>query len=145
MKDFDEYDYWSRSPKNSINVNSLPAHEVGKKLVQAVNQKLKVEIEYDDGNEARTKRIIEPYELFERLGNNYIQSYCYLRQDFRTFRIDRIKTIDVINSPHERKPPSIPTYSQTYSPTPQTSTESKIPGWLLIVGFILLLYYCSKS
>jgi predicted DNA-binding transcriptional regulator YafY len=144
MKDFDEFDYWSRSPEKNVNLNSLLTNEVGKKLVQAVNQKLKAEIEYDDGNETKTKRIIEPYGLFERLGNNYVQSYCYLRQDFRTFRIDRIKTIEVINSPHEKKSPSTPIYSPVYSATPQTSVESKIPGWLLIVGFILLLYFCSK-
>jgi hypothetical protein len=144
MWKFSELDYWHRSPKRIINANSLLANDVGKKLVQAVNQKLKAEIVYSGGSEYLSKRTIEPYRFFERLGNNYVESYCYLRQDFRTFRIDRIKSIEVINSPHEKGSASSPTYSSIHTSAPRFSATNGVPNWLWIVGFFLLLYFCSK-
>lgn len=144
MYKFNELDYWQRSPKRRVDTHSLLSSEVGRKLVQAVDQKLKAEIIYSGGSEPPTKRIIEPYKVFERLDNNYVESYCYLRQDFRTFRMDRIESIEVLNLPHEKEAVSSPTYSPTYTSAPRASTASGIPGWLWIAGFLLLLYFCSK-
>ncbi len=144
MNKFEDLEYWQRSPKRRVDTRSLLSSEVGRKLFQAVDQKLKAEIVYSGGSEPPTKRIIEPYKVFERLDNNYVESYCYLRQDFRTFRIDRIESIVVINSPHEKDSSSSRTYTPAYTSAPRAATARGIPGWLWIVGFFLVLYFCSK-
>lgn len=102
MIKFDEFEYGSQRPRNRVNENSYLAGEVENKMAQAIRQKLKVEIEYIDENKTRTNRIIEPYKLFEQYGNNYVASYCYLRKEYRGFRIDRIKSISVLGVPREK-------------------------------------------
>ena len=44
-----------------------------------------------------TKRKVDPYGLTFRFGNWYIIGYCHLRQDVRTFGVDRIRTIRIVN------------------------------------------------
>lgn len=144
MRKFDGLDYWRRSSKNSVHINSIN-NEVEKKLLRAANRKIKAEIIYEGGSEPLAKRIIEPYRLFERLGNHYVESYCHRRKDFRTFRVDRIKSITVINSPQEKESTSSRKYfSPTHAPESQSSTSRGIPYWVWIIGFFLLLYFCSK-
>ncbi len=144
MKNSYDFEYWQRSPKRRVDTHRLSSSEVGRKLVQAVDQKLKAEIIYSGGSEPPTRRIIEPYKVFERLDNDYVESYCHLRQDFRTFRIDRIESIEVLNLPHEKEAAPSTVYHPTYSDTPKEATARGIPGWLWIAGFLLLLYFCSK-
>jgi predicted DNA-binding transcriptional regulator YafY len=144
MKEYNGLYNWHRSPKKSVNINSLLTYEVEKELLKAVNQKLKTEIIYNGGSEPRVKRIIEPHRLFERLGDQYIESYCYLRLDFRTFRIDRIESIEVLNLPHEKEPTSKPQHFSTNISKSRPTTSRGIPYWVWIVGFFLLLYFCSK-
>lgn len=144
MRKYDELDYWHRSPKESINTDAMLTSEMGKKLLHAVEQKLKVEIVYSGGSDSLARRIIEPHKLYQRLDNDYVESYCYLRQDYRTFRIDRIESIEVLNSPHEKdSAPSIQHFP-TYSSAPKSSKTRGIPSWLWIVGLLLVLYFCSK-
>lgn len=136
--------HWHRTQKNHVDQNSISHSEVGKNLGQAVNKKIKVEIVYSGGTEAPSRRIIEPHSLYERQGSIYVESYCHLRKEYRTFKIDRIESIKVINSPQEKASVSSPTNSPTYTPVPQSSAARGIPIWLWIAGFFLLLYFCSK-
>lgn len=47
-----------------------------------------------------TERLIEPFALY----NWTLAAYCRLRKDFRSFRLDRIKKVDILNEcfePHK--------------------------------------------
>jgi len=44
-----------------------------------------------------TKRKVDPYGLTFRFGAWYIIGYCHLRRDVRTFGVDRIRSIRVVN------------------------------------------------
>ena len=44
-----------------------------------------------------TKRRVEPYGITFRFGAWYVIGHCHLRDEIRTFGIDRIRTIKVIN------------------------------------------------
>jgi predicted DNA-binding transcriptional regulator YafY len=46
------------------------------------------------GRQRDTDRIIEPYALTFQWGLWYLVGYCRLRQDMRTFRVDRIQKIE---------------------------------------------------
>jgi len=51
----------------------------------------RVRIQYIDASWRRTERVIEPLRTFRgRLGETYIEAFCHLRGERRTFRLDRI-------------------------------------------------------
>jgi len=60
-------------------------------LAEATHRGGRVEIGYRSGDEI-TERKIDPYGL-AKLGPWYVVAYCHLRQDMRTFRVDRIRWI----------------------------------------------------
>lgn len=61
-------------------------------IKKAINLSKKLEIEYVDSKGNETKRVIKP----EKMKNGKIIAYCYLRNDWRSFKIDRIKRIEII-------------------------------------------------
>jgi predicted DNA-binding transcriptional regulator YafY len=62
-------------------------------LAEASSEGKRVEISYRGGREGGiTERKIDPYGL-AKLGAWYVVAYCHLRQDLRTFRVDRIRSV----------------------------------------------------
>lgn len=51
-----------------------------------------------------TERIIDPYGLVYRVGRWYTVGYCHLRNDVRTFRLDRVLSADLC--PETFQPPA---------------------------------------
>ncbi len=65
-------------------------------IVEAINDKDFLEISYVDREGNSTKRIVEPIDLVENHGRNYLFAFCKLRNDNRHFRIGRIKDITLV-------------------------------------------------
>jgi predicted DNA-binding transcriptional regulator YafY len=57
---------------------------------RAIRSQAKLEITYDDTKGSRTGRIIWPIAIAFMESARIVAAWCELRQDFRTFRIDRI-------------------------------------------------------
>ena len=68
------------------------------------------------GKEETTEREIEPWSVFATLGRWYVLAYCRLVDDQRTFRVDRIKELEVLDERFER-PASVPEPGVGYSPS----------------------------
>jgi predicted DNA-binding transcriptional regulator YafY len=49
-------------------------------------------------NTKATKRKIDPYALVFRAGLWYLIGYCHLREAIRTFRVDRIQKLSILDS-----------------------------------------------
>lgn len=58
---------------------------------QAVRDSLCLEIDYISRDGEHSKRVIDPYVLILKQNVWYIYAFCHTRQDFRTFKIGRIK------------------------------------------------------
>lgn len=58
---------------------------------------------YVPARDETTKRRIDPYGLTFRFGAWYVIGYCHLREDIRTFGVDRIRGIRLVND-HFRYP-----------------------------------------
>ena len=76
--------------------------EKTKKLIieikEALNAKLKIEIEYDSfSSQQVNRRTINPYHVFLHDGFWYLVGFCNLRNEIRTFRIDRIKELQMLH------------------------------------------------
>jgi DNA polymerase III epsilon subunit family exonuclease len=59
-------------------------------LEEAIEQKCPVMMEYLDGQENRTHRVIEPLHVRRRNGELLLIAHCQLRNDRRTFKLERI-------------------------------------------------------
>ncbi len=71
-------------------------------LRQAVRDHRKVRILYHSLNQPEpAERLIDPYALLHRWGWWYVVGYCHLRQDERSFRLDRIQKWTVLNETFE--------------------------------------------
>lgn len=66
----------------------------------ALTNFLLVNINYINAEEKATSRIIEPFALLST-ENWLLVAYCQLRKEFRFFRLDRIKKLQVLNEHFE--------------------------------------------
>lgn len=60
-------------------------------------QQIKITYQSSSGSET-TKRRVNPYALVHRAGWWYLIGYCHLRQAMRTFRVDRIRELELIST-----------------------------------------------
>jgi len=68
------------------------------------------------GKEETTERDIEPWSVFATLGRWYVHGFCRLVDGSRTFRVDRIRALDILDETFER-PEEVPTPGVGYSPS----------------------------
>jgi predicted DNA-binding transcriptional regulator YafY len=60
---------------------------------QAVQQKERVEVRYRSRESGFTYRQLDPYGIVYLNNNWYVAGYCHLREDVRTFRLDRLEVL----------------------------------------------------
>jgi predicted DNA-binding transcriptional regulator YafY len=60
-------------------------------LRQCIGGRCCVQIRYRNLKREDSERVVEPYALAYQMGQWYLVGYCRLRQELRTFRIDRIQ------------------------------------------------------
>ena len=72
-------------------------------IEEAVNNWQCLEIEYKSINSGSSVRIVEPYFIIFRGKAFYFVAWCRKRNEFRTFRVDRVKNIKLIDEKFKRK------------------------------------------
>ncbi|PKM20502.1 MAG: transcriptional regulator [Gammaproteobacteria bacterium HGW-Gammaproteobacteria-15] len=65
-------------------------------LLDALEQQRSVTICYASYQQAPVFRQVDPYGLLFRSGRWYMSGYCHLRQELRTFRLDRLQQIELL-------------------------------------------------
>jgi proteasome accessory factor C len=86
-------------------------------LRDAALSKKATEITYRSlSREETTTRVIEPWSVFTTLGNWYVMGHCRMVDDSRTFRIDRIKDVVVLDETFE-PPKEVPEPGVGYTPS----------------------------
>jgi len=83
----------------------FPKPEVLAELIQASLAHQRCWIRYGSWEGNQTSRDIDPYGVLFLDGRWYVHGWCHLRQDARTFRIDRIRRMDIM--PQTFEPPGI--------------------------------------
>jgi proteasome accessory factor C len=68
------------------------------------------------GKEETTERDVEPWSVFTTLGRWYVLGHCRLVDGQRTFRVDRVKELSVLDEEFER-PDSVPEPRVGYAPS----------------------------
>jgi predicted DNA-binding transcriptional regulator YafY len=71
---------------------------------EAIDQQRKIALDYTSANGTATNRTVRPLTLVFWGSTWTLGAWCELRKDFRTFRIDRMKMIDVLQDEFEQEP-----------------------------------------
>lgn len=71
----------------------------------AILNKNQIEFVYYNSNGEENKRIIEPLQIWFKDKSWYLISYCKLKEDYRIFKIARIKEIKMLQEHFERELP----------------------------------------
>lgn len=74
-------------------------------IKQAILNKKVIEIIYFNSYGKETKRQIEPLQIWFKNKAWYIKAYCKLKEDYRIFKIARIKDVKVLDETFERELP----------------------------------------
>ncbi|MCT4564810.1 MAG: YafY family transcriptional regulator [Maledivibacter sp.] len=72
-------------------------------IKKAVDIKRVISFNYIDLNGNSTKRLVEPALLALKINSWYLYGYCRLRQDFRLFKITRLRELIITNEPFDTR------------------------------------------
>jgi len=143
VSDFDDHEllYWERALNAASweQVSKLPFGDI---FYSAVKGNCRVEMSYRSEDGRITERIVFPLRAVKTNQAFYVQAYCFLRDEERTFRFDRIVKADTIggsfNIPHRYslgKKESSPQPPKT-EPRTTLKTQQKSYTWLFWVIII---------
>lgn len=68
----------------------------------AIMQSRAIEIDYINAYNQKSRRIIEPIRLIFKSQAWYLWGFCRNKQDYRTFRISRIKRVEIMSETFDR-------------------------------------------
>lgn len=88
-------------PEHIVLKGNLPSTKVGNYL-QTVHNAIvnfqKIELQYKTlYADKESTRMVDPYYLFNQDGLWHLRGYCHLREDFRTFALDRIISLRLLD------------------------------------------------
>lgn len=102
---------------SSLTVDVLDqSRHVGVLRDAAADRKLVRMVYRSVGKEETTERDVEPWSVFTTLGRWYVLGHCRLVEGQRTFRVDRIKELEVRDEEFQR-PDSVPEPRVGYAPS----------------------------
>lgn len=76
-------------------------------LKSSVNKKLTGILYKNAKGDTPNLRMVEPIGVFNENGNWYLLAYCHSRCDYRNFRLDRIRKLEVLEKYFEKDHPSV--------------------------------------
>ncbi|MCD6069084.1 MAG: hypothetical protein K0S33_3910 [Bacteroidetes bacterium] len=92
-------------PENHQNISPLSI------ILRSISEKRIASMVYfTNHSQSTTKRTIEPVGVFFQAGHWYLIAFCYLRNDYRTFRTDRIKDLLITDQPFSKEHPTLKNY-----------------------------------
>jgi len=83
-------------------------------LQSTISNYQNVKIDYHSLEGKDTTRTIEPFALYTTQGNWIIIAFCKLRKDFRAFRLDCIKKLQILETNFEPHPMTLQEYFRDF-------------------------------
>lgn len=74
-------------------------------LQSAIFQRKRITFDYHNGNNETMKRTVEPLKLVFKSTDWYLYGFCHLRNDYRFFRLTRIRNLVMSNEEYTRTIP----------------------------------------
>ncbi len=99
---------FSQNINNERNSNNLS------ELQHALTNFYLISIEYTNEANATSKRLIEPFALLSTQENWLLVAWCRLREEFRFFRLDRIRKLQVLTEQFTPRKMTLQEYFDQY-------------------------------
>lgn len=96
-------------------VQNKPKQDSFNSIKQAIFDKHMISFFYFSSNKEFAKRTVEPIKLIFKSKDWYLYGYCLLKNDFRLFKLTRIKEIEILSE----------TFTQRLSDKPKISNRIK--------------------
>lgn len=97
-----------------IDLSPWGGNDSHKKIVadirKAIEDFKEIEFIYIDSSGKRTSRRVEPYSLVLKGQKWYLYAWCHFRQDFRLFKLSRIKELAVVGTSYKPRELSLEQY-----------------------------------
>ena len=105
--DWIEVDFsdWGKAEKDKFNL-----------LKKAVLEKRAISFQYFGGDGKKTERSVEPLRLLYKGKAWYVQGFCRQREDYRIFKLSRMKNLNMLHEKFERKEAMPPIEAKTHAP-----------------------------
>lgn len=69
-------------------------------ITRGIREQRRLDLTYDVASRAETtRRMVDPYRVFSLDGYAYLEAWCYLAEDMRAFRLDRIADLSLTDEP----------------------------------------------
>ena len=110
-------------------LHEQPDLKLQQTILNSVAAKKAVSIHYfSNYKREQTSRVIEPLGLFFMGGQWHLIAYCRMRADYRDFRLDRIKALELTVEPFTKKHISLQEYiSKSESEHPMQEVIIRVP------------------
>jgi proteasome accessory factor C len=92
----------------SVAVETAVDPGVAEAVARGLAERLRLHIGYVTGVDDRTERDIDPMRLLTLEGRTYLEAWCRRAEAVRTFRLDRIETIEVLDVAAEVPDDAVP-------------------------------------
>lgn len=80
-------------------------------ILSSIAQRMVLSVDYfANHSQQTTKRNVESVGIFLQGNNWYLVAFCWLRNDYRTFRLDRIAKMSLTQTPFKKQHPPLKTY-----------------------------------
>jgi proteasome accessory factor C len=80
-----------------------------KELTQAIEHRQRVRVRYQSSSDVEpVAREVEPFVAFSSQGNWYVHAHDVRSEGLRTFRVDRIESLDIVGDAEHVAPSSMP-------------------------------------
>ena len=76
-------------------------------ILSSINDKLVIEIIYTNSDDNKSKRTLEAVGISYSHPHWYLSAWCYLREEYRVFRLDRIDHIEITNEKQTKAHPPL--------------------------------------
>jgi len=106
---------FSQSKEDWLDINLmgwLSDTDLFNKIKRAIIEKEKIEFLYLNARGEDLKRIVSPLKLAFRYRTWYLYGYCHIRNDYRMFKISRIRELKVLFEKSETVPNTLPVIQQ---------------------------------
>ena len=75
------------------------------RLTSAVDDRRQVRLGYYvPARDETTERTVDPLRVVTAEGNTYLEAWCHLVEDQRLFRLDRVSSVEILDSPVDEHP-----------------------------------------
>jgi len=83
----------------TVAIESLVPEEIGTAVATAITSNRRLHLSYVAASDVRSERDVDPMRILSLDGRSYLEGWCLSAEAVRTFRLDRIESVIILDTP----------------------------------------------